>query len=130
MSAEPKLVDAAVAEALRVTTPSPVMLRSVERPTRIGTVEVTPGERIILGTYWANRALGEFDPETNPAAQLRQLWFGAGVHFCLGAPLAMAQINLVLGAVLAARNLRIVERQASRGVLIPSYRRLVLRGSS
>lgn len=130
LSAEPKLVDAAVAEALRVTTPSPVMLRSVERPTRIGTVEVTPGERIILGTYWANRALGEFDPETNPAAQLRQLWFGAGVHFCLGAPLAMAQINLVLGAVLAARNLRIVERQASRGVLIPSYRRLVLRGSS
>ncbi len=33
----------------------------------------------------------------------------------------------MLGAVLAARNLRIVERQASRGVLIPSYRRLVLR---
>ena len=105
-------------------------LVGLERQLRGKPVGIRTSSLIILGTYWANRALGEFDPETNPAAQLRQLWFGAGVHFCLGAPLAMAQINLVLGAVLAARNLRIVERQASRGVLIPSYRRLVLRGSS
>lgn len=126
LAADPALVDAAVAEGLRVTTPSPMMLRSVVEPRVIGGVAVRPGERILLGTYWANRALGDFDPETNAAAQLKQLWFGAGIHYCLGAPLAMAQIRLTLDALLATPKLRVVSRRPSRGVLIPSYASLEL----
>ncbi len=126
LAASPELVDAAVAEGLRVTTPSPMMLRSVVEPRTLGTVKVKPGERILLGTYWANRALGDFDPDTNPAAQLKQLWFGAGAHYCLGAPLAMAQIRLTLGALLENPTLRVISRRPSRGVLIPSYARLEL----
>lgn len=126
LAAQPELVDAAVAEGLRVTTPSPMMLRSVVAPRDLGGVRVKPGERILLGTYWANRALGEFDPDTNPAAQLKQLWFGAGAHYCLGAPLAMAQIRLTLGALLETPSLRVASRRPSRGVLIPSYARLEL----
>jgi cytochrome P450 len=126
LAADPSLVDAAVAEALRVTTPSPVMLRSTVEAARIGSVAVRPGERVILATFAANRALGEFDPETNPAAQLKQLWFGAGAHYCLGAPLAMAQIRITLDALLAAGPLRVVSRRPAHGVLIPSYSSLVL----
>lgn len=126
LAAQPELVDAAVAEGLRVTTPSPMMLRSVVQPRSLGGVQVKPGERILLGTYWANRALGDFDPETNPAAQLKQLWFGAGAHYCLGAPLAMAQIRLTLGALLETPSLRVASRRPSRGVLIPSYASLEL----
>jgi cytochrome P450 len=126
LAADPALVDAAVAEGLRVTTPSPMMLRSVVAPRRIGDVAVRPGDRILLGTYWANRALGDFDPSANPAAQLKQLWFGAGAHYCLGAPLAMAQIRLTLGALLENPTLRIVARRPSRGVLIPSYASLIV----
>jgi cytochrome P450 len=129
LAADPALVDAAVAEGLRVTTPSPMMLRSVVAPRRIGDVAVRPGDRILLGTYWANRALGEFDPAGNPSAQLKQLWFGAGAHYCLGAPLAMAQIRLTLGALLENPSLRIVARRPSRGVLIPSYASLVVERS-
>jgi cytochrome P450 len=81
---------------------------------------------VILATFAANRALGEFDPETNPAAQLKQLWFGAGAHYCLGAPLAMAQIRVTVDALLSAAPLRVVARRAARGVLIPSYSSLVL----
>ncbi|MBU1586635.1 MAG: cytochrome P450, partial [Actinobacteria bacterium] len=77
-------------------------------------------------TYAANRALGPFDPATNVAAQLKQLWFGAGTHFCLGAPLAMAQIRLTLDALLDAGELRIADRAPARGVLIPSYAALRL----
>ena len=40
--------------------------------------------------------------------------------------LAMAQIRLVLDALLDASPLRVVERRAARGVLIPSYARLVV----
>lgn len=126
LAASPELVDAAVAEGLRVTTPSPMMLRSVVQPRSLGGVRVKPGERILLGTYWANRALGDFDPATNPAAQLKQLWFGAGAHYCLGAPLAMAQIRLTLGALLETPSLRVASRRPSRGVLIPSYASLEL----
>jgi cytochrome P450 len=120
------LVEPAIAEGLRVTTPSPVMLRSTVHADRIGGVAVRPGDRVILATFAANRALGEFDPVANPAAQLKQLWFGAGVHYCLGAPLAMAQIRLTLDALLASPSLRVTSRRPARGVLIPSYASLVL----
>jgi cytochrome P450 len=124
------LLDAAIGEGLRVTTPSPVMLRSVEAEARVGGVAVHPGDRLVLATFLADRAAGGFDPVGNPATSLKQLWFGAGAHFCLGAPLAMAQIQRTVGAVLdAAREapLEIVSRRAQRGALIPAYRSLVLR---
>jgi cytochrome P450 len=129
VAAEPSLVEPAIAEALRVTTPSPVMVRSVVATDSIGPVAVRAGDRVILATFAANRALGPFDPTTNSSATLRQLWFGAGSHFCLGAPLAMAQIRLVMDALLNAAPegaLRIVSRRAARGVLIPAYARVVI----
>jgi cytochrome P450 len=127
LAADAALTDAAVAEALRITTPSPVMLRAVVAATTIGPVAVRPGDRVILGTYWADTALGAFDPRANPAASLKQLWFGAGAHYCLGAPLAMAQIRLALDALLAHPGLHVTRRRAARGVLIPSYAELVVR---
>jgi cytochrome P450 len=120
------LVEPAITEGLRVTTPSPVMLRSVVTAAQIGGVAVRPGDRVILATYAANRALGRFDPEANVGAVLRQLWFGAGTHFCLGAPLAMAQIRLLLGAVLDAAPVGVVSRRIAKRQLIPGYASLVL----
>jgi cytochrome P450 len=122
------LLEAALAEALRVTTPSPVMLRAVSKPTTIGAVAVRPGDRIILATFAANGALGAFDPSVNSAATLKQLWFGAGAHFCLGAPLAMAQIRLLARGILdVSAPLAGESRAAARGVLIPGYASLVVR---
>jgi cytochrome P450 len=126
LAGDASLIEPAIAEGLRVTTPSPVMLRSVVAEAAIGPVDVRPGERVILATFMANQAAGAFDPVGNPAASLKQLWFGAGTHFCLGAPLAMAQTRATLGAVLDAGPVRIVSRRAARGVLIPSYASLVV----
>ncbi len=124
IAADRVLAEPAIAEGLRVTTPSPVMLRSVVADASIGGVAVHPGDRVILATFAANRALGQFDPSVNAAAALKQLWFGAGTHFCLGAPLAMAQVRITLDALLDAAPLRVASRAAARGVLIPSYRSL------
>jgi cytochrome P450 len=121
LAADRTLTEAAIAEGLRVTTPSPVMLRSVVAHDSIGSVDVHPGDRVILATFAANRAFGGFDPSVNAAADLKQLWFGAGTHFCLGAPLALAQTRLTLGALLDAGPLRVTDRKVARGVLIPSY---------
>jgi cytochrome P450 len=128
IAADRSLVEPAIAEGLRVTTPSPVMLRSVVADDSIGSVRVRPGDRVILATFAANRALGPFDPSANTAAVLKQLWFGAGSHFCLGAPLAMAQIRIVVEALLdAAPDAKVISRKAARGVLIPSYSRVLVK---
>ncbi|AXH35712.1 cytochrome P450 [Humibacter sp. BT305] len=122
-------LDDAIAESLRVTTPTPVMLRSVAADGSVGPVAVRRGDRLVLATFLADRASGRFDPVGGPAVSLKQLWFGAGVHFCLGAPLAMAQIRATLEAVLAAERsvpLRIVRRRALRRTLIPGYASLVV----
>ena len=129
LASDRSFTEAAIAEGLRVTTPSPVMLRSVVQHDIIGPLAVRPGERVILATFLANRAFGEFDPRLNAAADLKQLWFGAGTHFCLGAPLALAQTRRMLNTLLDAGALDVVSRRVARGVLIPSYSSLVVRTS-
>ncbi|RXR26390.1 cytochrome P450 [Oerskovia turbata] len=117
-----------VEEALRVTVPTPAMLRSVRSAHRVGDVPVRAGDRVVVATVTCCRADGTFDPARDTDPALRNLWFGAGPHFCLGMPLAMAQVGAVLDALRpvadAGRTLQVVGREVARGVLIPSYRRL------
>ncbi|GAA3849733.1 cytochrome P450 [Saccharothrix violaceirubra] len=124
--AEPERTGDVVAEALRVTVPSPVMLRSVAVDTWVGPVAVRRGDRVVIATISAC-ALGPFDPDRPHPHAVRQLWFGAGPHFCLGMPLADAEIRAFLDAVLSAAPVSIVERKAARRVLVPHYERLVVR---
>jgi cytochrome P450 len=121
--------DAVIAEAFRVTVPTPVMLRSVARPARVGSVTVRPGDRIVIATISCARAYGPFDPDRPHPKELRQLWFGAGPHFCLGMPLAKAEIDAVLGMILDLGGVRVVSRAVARRVLIPGYQRLVVRAA-
>lgn len=117
-----------VEEALRVTVPTPAMLRSVRSAHRVGAVPVRAGERVVVATVTCCRAGGAFDPGRPADPAVRSLWFGAGPHFCLGMPLAMAQVGAVLDALrpvaTTGRSLRVAGREVARGVLIPSYRHL------
>ncbi|WP_220457950.1 MULTISPECIES: cytochrome P450 [unclassified Actinotalea] len=119
-----------VSEALRITAPTPAMLRSVEAAGDVGGVRVAAGDRVVIATLLACRGAGPFAPDVPQPAAVRQLWFGAGPHFCLGMPLAMVQTTAVLDALLAAVRsagpLRVVERRVARGVLIPAYAHLAV----
>jgi cytochrome P450 len=121
------LLDRAVEEAMRVATPTPVMLRGVHRPAAVGGVAVRPGDRVVIATHNCCRAHGPFDLDRPHPPELRRLWFGAGPHFCIGYPLAMAQVRLVARTLLAAAPLTVTRRAAARGVLIPTYRYLAVR---
>lgn len=120
----PDLPDAVVEEALRLTTPSPVMLRAVVAPARIGRVAVAPGQRVVIATHNCTRVRGRGFEPGHAQPDLGRLWFGAGPHFCLGYPLATAQVRAVAGAVLRHGPLEVVARRPATGVLIPGYRRL------
>lgn len=122
----------AIVEGLRWTTPTPVMVRSTLEPRTVGDVAVRQGERIIIATYAANRGAGGFEPAADAAAGLKQLWFGAGAHFCIGAPLAMAELRLALTTlrrVDAHRPLTVVRRTPARRQLLPGYASLVLQAA-
>ncbi|MFF8293263.1 cytochrome P450 [Streptomyces sp. NPDC016309] len=125
------ITGALVEEALRVTAPTPVMLRSAARAGRIGGVRVDAGERVVIATLLCTGAYGPFSPDRDPSetAGLRRLWFGAGPHFCLGMPLAMAEIRAVTAVLRRFPQLVITARRPARGVLIPAYARLSLRAT-
>ncbi|WP_103349382.1 cytochrome P450 [Amycolatopsis sp. CA-128772] len=121
---DPGPVAAAISETARLITPAPIILRNAVRPGRIGGVAVRPGDRVVVSTLNCARAYGRFDLGRAHPPELRHLWFGAGPHFCLGYPLAMAEVHAVLGTLFEHAPLRITARRAESGVLFPAYRRL------
>ncbi len=123
-------LDAVIGETLRVTTPSLATLRRAVTDTTVGRVRVRRDERIVVATFRATRGVGAFAPDAYRQSELRQLWFGAGPHFCIGAPLATAQLAVLLGMLADAGRessraggpgLRVVQRRTQRHVLIPAY---------
>lgn len=122
-------IDELVHEGLRVTVPTPVMIRGVTAPTTIGKVVVKPGDRILLATTLACRSAGDFDPMRPIPKDLRNLWFGAGVHMCIGMPLAhleIAEVTHELFRRCAGRKITIIESKIRKGTLTAGFSELVV----
>jgi cytochrome P450 len=120
--ADRSLLPDAVREGLRVTTPAPMIGRHVSQDVQVAGRTMRAGQRVLMLTYTANNAAGRFDLARPYDPDTRQLWFGAGRHLCLGAPVARAEVARMLAGVTASgRPFRVVERRYARGVLIPSY---------
>ncbi|GAA2551974.1 cytochrome P450 [Pseudonocardia hydrocarbonoxydans] len=126
--ADPTRLPDAVREGLRVTTPAPVIGRSVKRDVTVAGRRLRAGERVLLLTWTANTARGAFDLDRPYLPENRQLWFGAGRHLCLGAALARAEVGAMLGTVTAAGRPWVVQRRrAARRALVPTYAELTVR---
>ena len=126
--AAPKHKDDAVREALRVTSPAPIIGRSVLADLEIGGKTLRAGERVVVLTWTANNLAGDYRIDRPYLPQHRQLWFGAGRHLCLGGPLARAELEAVVDLLLGdGRPFEVVSRRYGRKVLIPAYASLVVR---
>ncbi|HEU5431877.1 MAG TPA: cytochrome P450, partial [Thermomicrobiales bacterium] len=101
---EPALLPTAIDEILRADGPLVANQRTTSRPVEIGGRAIGAEERISLNWIAANRDPRAFAaPERirldrDPAANLL---FGAGVHFCLGAPLARLELRVAVEELLA-----------------------------
>ncbi len=125
--ANPKLTENAVREALRVTSPAPIIGRSVLADLTIGKHTLRAGERIVVLTWTANNLAGDYRVDRDYIPQNRQLWFGAGRHLCLGGPLARAELTKIIDLLVGdGRPFRIVSRRYGKRVLIPAYESLVV----
>jgi len=97
LAARPGLVPAAVEELLRFDAPLQLFERTATADVVIGDVTVRTGERAVALLGAANRDPAVFerpdqlvlDRDPNP-----HLGFGAGLHFCLGAPLARMELAI------------------------------------
>ncbi len=125
---DPSHMRGAVREILRVTTPAPLIGRHISADITLAGKTLRRGERVLMLVYVANNAAGRFDIRRPADPSVYQLWFGAGRHICLGAPLARAEITYLLHTLTAGgRPWQIVQRRAARHVVVPSYQHLLIR---
>jgi cytochrome P450 len=119
------LAETAVDEFLRFDAPLHLFERTATKDTDIGGVEILEGQKIAALLGSANRDERVFkDPDKldlsrNPNPHIG---FGAGIHFCIGAPLARLEMAISLP--------RLIERFGSLKLAETPVRRqsFVLRG--
>jgi cytochrome P450 len=110
------LVPSAIEELLRFDTPAPMFERWVLEDIEVGGIPIPRGQELALQFAAANRDPSVFeradevvlDRDPNP-----YLSFGAGIHYCLGAPLAKAEFDIVFRRILERLpHLQLVEEPA------------------
>ncbi len=103
LRADRALVDGAVDEVLRWTTPVVYFMRTTTRPVTVGGVELPAGAPVVLHYMSANRDETEFGPSADRFVVGREpnhhVAFGTGPHYCLGAALARIELRAMLDAL-------------------------------
>jgi cytochrome P450 len=105
LCADPGLIEPAVEEILRYEVASEgAFLRVTTEDVELGSGVIPRGTAVQVSLPSANRASDRFpDPDAFDISRARNphLTFGAGAHFCPGAPLARLELRIALGAVAA-----------------------------
>lgn len=104
LRSQPDLIPPAIEEILRLHGPLVMNRRVTTRPVEIGGRKIEAGERISLNWISANRDEYAFDDsdsfrlDRDPA---KNILYGAGIHYCPGAPLARLEMRVFLEELLA-----------------------------
>jgi cytochrome P450 len=97
------LLPTAIEELMRYDSPLQLFERTATEDVEIGGVTVAAGQKIAALLGSANHDPAVFaDPETLDVGRSDNphISFGAGVHFCIGAPLARVELQASFGALL------------------------------
>ncbi len=105
LDADPSLVDGAIDEMMRFDGPAKTVARLMGADVDLRGHTLRRGERVFLCPSSANRDPAVFeDPDRFDITrrQGRQLGFGVGLHYCLGAPLARLESAVAIPRALRA----------------------------
>jgi cytochrome P450 len=97
------LLPTAIEEFMRFDSPLQLFERTATEDVEVGGITVEKGQKIAALLGSANHDPAVFaDPETLDVgrAENPHVSFGAGVHFCIGAPLARVELQASFGALL------------------------------
>jgi cytochrome P450 len=100
---DPGLLPTAVEELMRFDSPLQLFERTATADVAVGGVTVREGQKVAALLGSANRDPAVFaDPDSLDVgrADNPHITFGAGVHFCIGAPLARVELQASFGALL------------------------------
>jgi cytochrome P450 len=117
-------VERLVEELLRHDSPLHLFERTAKEPAEVAGVHLEPGDKVAALLGAANRDPDvfahpdRFDPTRDPNPHLA---FGAGIHFCIGAPLARLELAISVRTLLS----RFPELEVVEAVRRPTF---VLRG--
>jgi cytochrome P450 len=103
LRADPSLARSAVEELNRYDGPAKMVVRRAGEAFELRGRRIDAGSRVLLVQCAANRDPRRFeDPDRLDLrrAENRQLGFGYGIHYCLGAPLARLEAQLALPRML------------------------------
>jgi cytochrome P450 len=98
------LLPTAIEELMRFDSPLQLFERTATEDVEIGGVTVARGQKIAALLGSANHDPAVFEaPETLDVGRgdNAHITFGAGIHFCIGAPLARVELQASFGALLA-----------------------------
>ena len=126
-----ELLPTAVEELMRYDTPLQMFERWVLEDIEVAGVSIPRGSEVALLFGSANRDPARFtDPDRLDVARTDNphITFGAGIHFCLGAPLARLELGESYGALLRrAPGLRLVrEPEWQPGYVIRGLKELLV----
>jgi len=129
--AEPGPPEPLAEEMFRHDSPLHLFERTATRDVTLGAVTVEEGQQVAALLGAANRdpavfdAPDEFRPDRDPNPHLA---FGAGIHFCIGAPLARLELQTSIAALLERfGRLEIVEAVRRPTFVLRGYERLLVR---
>ena len=105
LRADPSLISTAVEELMRYDSPLQLFERTAVRDVEIGPVTVRAGQKVAALLGSANRdpaVFSDADRLVLNRTDNPHIAFGAGIHFCIGAPLARVELQASFAALLAA----------------------------
>ncbi|MFE0654563.1 cytochrome P450 [Streptomyces sp. NPDC059534] len=129
---DPEKLSTAVEELLRYDTPLQMFERWVLDDIDLGGQVIPRGSEVALLFGSANRDPARFGPTADTLdldrADNPHITFGAGIHYCLGAPLARLELTAVFGELLRqAPGLRLAAEPARKpGYVIRGFEELLV----
>jgi cytochrome P450 len=114
---DPALLPTAIEELMRFDSPLQLFERTATEDVEIGGITVERGQKIAALLGSANHDPAVFaDPETLDVGRTDNphISFGAGIHFCIGAPLARVELQASFGALLGRTSRLELGRPARR----------------
>ncbi len=121
------LWDRVIKESMRILPASAYSQRVVQEETTLGDIRCQPGNAVIWSQFITHRRSDVYDQpsrfnpdrwlDINPSAY-EYLPFGAGPRMCLGGPLALAEMKVILPKIVERFSLEAVEEEEISGKII------------